>query len=218
MLKRTIVNSVAVAIGGLVLVTSCGENSRGLEYMPDMYRGPAVETYQPLGEDDHISAMQPVDGTLPRGFMSYKSYAPDQAGYDAAKQNLKMPANFPKDEVTLEEAAKLYGIFCSHCHGDKGDGQGILVKREKFLGVPSYADRDINAGTIFHVITYGKGVMGSHASQLTPKERWMVTEHVLKLKAELAGGGKAPESTEATQDTTAAAADTTSAVAEQITN
>ncbi len=212
MLKRTIVHSVAVAIGGLVLVTSCADDSRGLEYMPDMYRGPAVETYQPLGEDGHISAMKPVEGTVPRGFMSYTAYAPDQAGYDSAKETLKMPENFPKDEVTLEEAAKLYGIFCAHCHGVKGDGKGILVEREKFLGVPSYADRDINAGTIFHVVTYGKGVMGSHASQLTPKERWMVTEHVLKLKAELSGGA-AP----AAGETAAAIADTTVAT-EQITN
>lgn len=218
MLKRTIIHSVAVAIGGLVLVTSCSEDSRGLEFMPDMYRGPAVETYQPLGEDGHISAMKPVDGTMPRGFMSYKTFSPDQAGYDAAKETLKVPANFRKDEVTLEEAAKLYGIFCSSCHGAKGDGKGVLVEREKFLGVPSYADRVINAGSIFHVITYGKGVMGSHASQLTPKERWMVTNHVLKLKEELSGGA-APEQAEAIADTTAAGTDTTtSVVAEQITN
>ncbi len=218
MLKRTIVYNIAAAIGGLLLATSCSEDSPGLVFMPDMYRGPAIEPYQPIGEGDNISALQPVDGTLPRGFMSYKAFAPDQAGYDAAKENLKMPANFPKDEVTLEEAAKLYGIFCAQCHGEKGDGKGILVEREKFLGVPSYADRDINAGTIFHVVTYGKGVMGSHASQLTPKERWMVTDHVLKLKAELSGGA-APAPAEAKMDTTAAVTDTTtSEVAEQITN
>jgi hypothetical protein len=217
MLKRTIVNSVAVAIGGLVLVTSCGEDSRGVEYMPDMYRGPAVETYQPLGEDGHISAMKPVEGTMPRGFMAYQEFAADQAGYDAAKEGLKMPANFPKDEKTMEEAATLYAIFCGHCHGVKGDGKGILVEREKFLGVPSYADRDINAGTIFHVVTYGKGVMGSHASQLTPKERWMVTNHVLKLKAELAGGGTSAKEETTGTDSTTAVADTTAA-SEQITN
>jgi hypothetical protein len=29
------------------------------------------------------------------------------------------------------------------------------VMREKFLGVPSYKDRVITEGSIFHIVTYG---------------------------------------------------------------
>jgi hypothetical protein len=39
-------------------------------------------------------------------------------------------------EVTdknLEQGKELYTIYCGICHGDKGGGQGILVKREKFF-------------------------------------------------------------------------------------
>ena len=57
-----------------------------------------------------------------------------------------------------------------------------LVVKEKFLGVPSYKDRQITEGSVFHVITYGLNSMGSHANQLSSKERWMVTSHVLKLR------------------------------------
>jgi hypothetical protein len=33
-------------------------------------------------------------------------------------------------------------------------------------------------GTMFHSVTYGKGNMGSYASQLTRKQRWMVIQYV----------------------------------------
>ena len=71
------------------------------------------------------------------------------------------------------------------CHGASGDGVGKLVEREKFLGVPSYADRPITEGSVFHVITYGLNSMGSHANQLSAHERWLVVDYVLKLKSEL---------------------------------
>jgi len=89
------------------------------------------------------------------------------------------------------------------CHGEKGDGQGTLVKQGKFLGVPSYADRQINPGSIFHVVTYGKGVMGAHASQVTPEERWLLSQHVMKLRSELVGGD-AEEKEESDENTESA--------------
>jgi len=78
-------------------------------------------------------------------------------------------------------------VYCGICHGAKGDGQGWLVQREKILGVPSYADaaRNINLGSTYHVIYYGLNSMGSYAGQLDYKERWQVTEYVMKLKADL---------------------------------
>ena len=88
----------------------------------------------------------------------------------------------------MAESKELYTIFCSHCHGDKGDGNGILAQREKFLGIPSYGrDRlpNITEGSIYHVITYGKNLMGSHASQLTEEERWKIVNHVLYLRNEI---------------------------------
>jgi hypothetical protein len=42
----------------------------------------------------------------------------------------------------------------------------VLVMREKFLGVPSYKDRVITEGSIFHIVTYGINSMGSHANQV----------------------------------------------------
>jgi mono/diheme cytochrome c family protein len=177
----------------LAVAAACNHDStfRGWVYMPDMYDGPALETYSPDGKfSDSTSARKPVKGTVPRGFLAYQEFSPEASGYDSAKATLKMPGAVPTDAYALEQGKDIYNIFCTHCHGEKGAGQGVLVKNGKFLGVPSYADRDINLGSIFHVVTYGKGVMGAHASQLTPEERWKVAQYVLNLKANL-GGSKA---------------------------
>jgi hypothetical protein len=47
---------------------------------------------------------------------------------------------------------RLFEIYCISCHGAAGDGMGVLVMREKFLGVPSYKDRVITEGSIFHIV------------------------------------------------------------------
>ena len=64
-----------------------------------------------------------------------------------------------------------------------------MAQREKFLGIPSYADpgRDITMGGIYHVEMYGLNAMGSYASQTNEKERWQIAMHVMNLKAALNG-------------------------------
>ena len=79
----------------------------------------------------------------------------------------------------------MYAIYCATCHGTKGDGNGVLAQREKFSGVPNYKDRAITEGSIYHVIMHGRGIMGSHASQLRTEERWQVVHYVEKLRNDL---------------------------------
>ena len=78
-----------------------------------------------------------------------------------AKAELMNPLD--STQIDLERGKELYDIYCGICHGNKGAGQGNLVKREKILGVPSYADagRAITDGSVYHVIYYGRNAMGS---------------------------------------------------------
>ncbi|CAI8341491.1 MAG: cytochrome c [Flavobacteriaceae bacterium] len=168
------------------ILNSC--NSKGTpnyEYMPNMYRSIPYDTY---GEYDIFekgnSALIPPVGTIARGHSLFE-YENNTAGYDLAKSNLKNP--FSILEVDMKKGKELYNIYCAVCHGNKGDGQGILMKREKILGIPSYSDvgRSINEGSIYHTIYFGKNSMGSYANQLNDEERWLVTHYVLKLKSDL---------------------------------
>ena len=40
----------------------------------------------------------------------------------------------------------------------------------------------LDAGHIFHAITYGLNAMGPHASQLTEEERWKIVLYVQELQ------------------------------------
>ena len=106
---------------------------------------------------------------------------------DAAKKDLKNPLEVT--QKNLDAGKNLYTIFCAVCHGDKGDGNGILMQREKILGIPSYAapGRLITPGGVYHVQMYGLNSMGSYASQTNELERWQITQHVMNLKATLEG-------------------------------
>ena len=125
----------------------------------------------------------PAEGTINRGFEVYE-YDNTTAGYDLAKANLKSPIDTLSTE-DMDKAKGLYEIYCAICHGNGGNGQGKLVTQGKFLGVPSYKDRVITAGSVFHVQTYGLNSMGSYANQLNAHERWLVASYVMKLKSEL---------------------------------
>lgn len=174
-----------VAVVGLsLMVTSCFDKSKpNYQFFPNMYEPIPYETYSEHevfegGKEGQL----PVEGTIKRGFVPFEIPNTTE-GYELAKTTLKSPL----DSISYnpESAKELYNIYCAICHGDKGDGQGNLVKREKFLGVPSYKDREITEGSIYFVITYGLNSMGSHANQLSQEERWQVADYVLRLKSEL---------------------------------
>lgn len=167
---------------------SCFEESEpNYEYMPDMYRDAAYETYNSYEVfPNEQEALLPAEGTVPRGWMPYE-YENSNEDYEAAKVNLENPLPYTEENVAAGEY--LYGIYCAVCHGETGDGQGILVEREKFLGIPSYDDpgRAITQGSIYHVMYFGRNAMGSYASQTTELERWQISHYVMSLKDALEG-------------------------------
>ncbi len=169
-------------LAGILLLTSCSRDRSkpNIQYMPDMY---VSIPYDPYGINDKMSdgmvAQTPPIGAIARGKMPF-SFPEGLEGYALAKDSLKSP--LAVNSANYNNGKKMYAIYCAICHGEKGDGQGNLVKREKFFGVPAFKDRDITDGSIYHVIYYGRNMMGSHASQLTENERWQVVQYVQKLK------------------------------------
>jgi mono/diheme cytochrome c family protein len=174
-----------VAVVGLsFMATSCFDKEKpNYQFFPNMYEAVSYETYSEHNVfKGGVEAQVPAKGSIKRGFVPYEIPNTPE-GYALAKASLKSPL----DSLSLnpEKGKELYNIYCAICHGEKGDGKGNLVVKEKFLGVPSYKDREITSGSIFHVETYGLNAMGSHANQLSQQERWQVADYVLKLKAGL---------------------------------
>ena len=184
-MKKYIKLSIALVV--LVSMVSCSNNrQRQVQYMPDMYLSIPYDADAPKDvlNPDSSANLKPVAGTIARGWVPYE-YENSNDGYDLAKAELKSPLE--KNEANLDNGKKMYTIYCVSCHGAKGDGNGYLVQREKLGGVPAYNDagRAITEGSIYHVLMYGKGIMGSHSSQLTYQERWQIVQYVEKLKSEL---------------------------------
>ena len=162
----------------LFLMTSCFDSSKpNYQYFPNMYESVGYGTYDESDAfPNGIEAQLPVEGSVPRGWQPYE-FEDSNEGYELAKVNLTSP--LLNNEDNLANGKKMYEIYCSVCHGSKGDGNGILMEREKFLGIPSYADRDITEGSIYHVLMYGINLMGSHAGQVNDEERWQIAQYVL---------------------------------------
>ena len=184
MKTRILIGILGVA---MLALTSCfDENSPNYQYMPNMYEPVGYETYQEVDWlPEGTEALLPAEHTIARGEVPY-GIANDPAGKELSR-SLTSPLDSLNQEENLAKGKELYDIYCAICHGPQGKGQGTLVKREKILGVPSYADpvRNITVGSTYHVIYYGLNSMGSYAGQLDYHERWQVSEYVMKLKADI---------------------------------
>ena len=171
----------------MLAFTQCGKkdpNSPGFEFMPDMYRSPSLEYYNvhTLDGDTLYNAKKPVLGTVARGYMPYE-FGDSTADYERAGIELKNPLNLANRNTYEQEGEVLYGKFCIHCHGATGAGDGKVAA--KLPGPPPAYNgplKNLPEGKIFHTLTYGKGTMGSHASQLTQEERWKLVCYVQKLQ------------------------------------
>jgi len=180
-------SKIIIVFGLIWMVSSCkNDNSPNYQYMPNMYEPVGYETYGEVGIlPNGQEAMVPPSNTIPRGWLPYGNENTPE-GKEIARL-MSSPLDSVQMEENLAVGGQLYTIYCAICHGDKGDGQGTLVKREKILGVPSYDDaaRNITVGTSFHTIQYGLNSMGSYAAQMNTEEMWQVSEYVMKLKQDL---------------------------------
>lgn len=183
--------SIITVFSFAAFVIGCSDVQRdpSRAYMPDMANSRAYETYA-----DHSNLAskginynnQPVAGTVDRGEELPYHLKDDSAGY-AMSADIQNPVTTfsPADSVETE---RLYLINCGICHGSKLDGNGPLYASGKFAAKPAtlVGDAKIEAlgeGTIFHVETYGKNLMGSYASQLNRKQRWMIARYIKNKQA-----------------------------------
>lgn len=199
----------AIIITGIV---SCGggvKREQSKVYMPDMAYSRAVETYADNSNLKNAGIYydaNPVAGTIKRegvaAFALAKDLGTDTSNYVASKQIINpLPALNDKD---MAEAKRLYNINCGICHGEKLDGNGPLYKGGEgpYPAKPATLVGDVKyetmpAGQMMYSLVYGKNLMGSYASQLSTKQRWMIIHYVKSMQP----GGK-PAAVVATDSTT----------------
>lgn len=189
--------SIITVLSAAVVIVSCSDVKRtpGNIYMPDMAYSRAYETYADhsnLAEKGiHYTAM-PVAGTISREeempFHLTKDAPGDSTNYVASKL-VKNPIDSlsAKDEA---EAERLYLVNCGICHGAKLNGNGPLYKdgNGPYAAKPATLVGDAKyeampEGQMFYSVAYGKNMMGSYASQMSRKQRWMVIRYIKDQQA-----------------------------------
>ncbi len=197
-------------------MSSCFMNKRkpGWEYMPDMAHSVAYETYSetPYLPDSMTNQKMPK-GTFPLyyGFIgrlsNYKPYyySNSTAGYDSAGLYVNDTVFTTPDDIA--EGQRNFLVYCAVCHGKEGKADGTIVNnpniKNPFPPPPSYYDKDklaLPIGKMFHTVHYGKGLMGSYASQLDQKQIWQILHFVKSMQADyLRAQAPAPARTDSTK-------------------
>jgi mono/diheme cytochrome c family protein len=200
-------NLVAGAAAALVLAgCGAGGDNQGLEYAPNMYHSVAYDPLTQITDEDAgrwVTSIEYPDGhaeffnsnKLNLHWMNMR-----EPPANTVKRNPQgwLPYRVPKDSLALADTLTnpldstaevvaggkaLFEIYCDHCHGPKGTGDGLVA--DKYAGVANLtgdALRGISEGHIFHVITYGKGLMWAHGSQVSPEDRWKIAKYVKTLQ------------------------------------
>ena len=214
--KFLIIGSVVTAV---LAVIGCGDAHRnpGRAYMPDMAYSRAYETYADnsiLDKKGIHYVAKPVAGTVARGDLPAFPLAQDKQGdstnYVASKAITNPLSNLT--DADKKEAERLYLVNCGICHGSKLDGNGPLWKGGDgpYPAAPKNLIDDavvskMPEGQMFYSATYGKNLMGSYASQLDTRQRWMVIAYIKskQVAKPVAAQESAPAGGERTDSTAA---------------
>jgi mono/diheme cytochrome c family protein len=198
---------IAITFFTAAVIISCSDVKRqpGSIYVPDMAYSRAYETFADhsnLAEAGIFYNNQPVAGTMARGeelpFHLTKDAPGDSTNYVASKL-VKNPID-SLSAAEFKETERLFLINCGVCHGAKLNGNGPLYKdgNGPYAAKPATLVGDAKyeampEGQMFYSVAYGKNMMGSYASQLSRKQRWMVIKYIkLKQAASKASAAPAP--------------------------
>jgi len=197
---------MCASAAGLLLGCKASGDHTGREYAPNMYHSVAYEPLSQITDEDAGRWVNALDNGRGEYFNSNKynpfrmnmrvpppntvrrtpnGWLPYRASNDTTSLRLADKLINPMDssKAILASGKVLFEIYCKHCHGAKGTGDGKVA--DKFPGVANLngdAYKHITEGHIFHVITYGKGLMGAHGSQVSPEDRWKIAKYVKSLQ------------------------------------
>jgi mono/diheme cytochrome c family protein len=148
---------------------------------------------------DHRTMRSPVPGTVARE--SYEDRPDVRTGLEDGEQSYVM--TIPQSVVAesggmdklVSRGQERFNIYCAPCHGQTGDGKGMVVcKRDRlsdpcqsrgFGPLPSYQDariRQMPDGQIFATVTHGVRTMPAYGPQIPIHDRWAIVSYVRALE------------------------------------
>lgn len=166
---------------------------------------------------DNLGSRYPVAGTVPVGFdIPHKtasegggiakfgfSFPGDMSYYNTGRIGDFWGEGMP-DEVRgeggaisadfIERGRGRFNISCAICHGESGNGVGVISKyglaNIANFYAPQFSDPANEMfrtdGDMFNTITHGKGLMGSYGGTITVDDRWAIIAYIRTLQASAA--------------------------------
>jgi len=168
-------SSCVLVIAGFLMGCLPHETPR-IQFLPHMHRSQALRTYRGYNYyPDGSSAHRPPEGTIPRNFVVY-------SGDLSESPSLINP--LPVNKEVMERGQKVYNNTCIVCHGEKGLGDGSIIP--KFGMRPPNLNAEnatkMSDGMMFHIISKGRGLMGSYGSIVPPADRWAIVHYIRALQ------------------------------------
>ena len=120
---------------------------------------------------------------------------PRQRGYAPAAAPARLPAGTveyqdkpvvapPVTLALIERGQARFRIYCTPCHSELGDGNGVIVQRGFPRPSSYHAERLLHAPVqhFYVVITDGHGAMYPFADRVAPADRWAIAAYIRALQ------------------------------------
>ena len=148
-------------------------------------KGKSQMTHGRLFDQELLVDRQPVPGTIPRGYFPHPAELEGNSPEIIALAGKKLVNPLPRNRETIARGEHIFKNYCITCHGPKGHGDGSVVGPDRFPAPTSLQNQivlDYPDGSIYQIISRGKGKMHGYAEKLDPEERWAVIRYVRVLQ------------------------------------
>ncbi len=142
-----------------------------------------------FASSDGRAMRQPVEGTVALGDLREDSHLYRGLQNDAPARTF--PEAFEIDDAAMARGQERFGVFCAPCHGETGNGDGMVHRRAFALAEGTWvkptniADPSIAAkpvGELFKTISDGIRNMPGYARQIPAEDRWAIILYVRALQ------------------------------------
>jgi Cytochrome C oxidase, cbb3-type, subunit III len=191
-----------LAIFAVVIIVGClvagkrGDTSRKppIEVFPDMDRQLKLRPQTPNGFfANGLSSQAYPEGAVAQSrplLVTGKEIYPFEdhpviTGTQPGTTNFVVLNPLPFTSRLLARGHERFNIYCAPCHGQQGDGNGIVKKVVAAAVIGNLHDKrmvEMPDGELFSVVSKGKGLMQGYAAQIPVEDRWAVIAYVRALQ------------------------------------
>ena len=135
-----------------------------------------------------------IDGTVAVGdARDDDHFYKGKVGSDWART---FPSQITLNEATMDRGRQRFGIYCTPCHGQIGQGDGMIAKRADQLAQGTWVPpsnitqanlRQMPVGELFNSISNGVRNMPGYGPQIKTEDRWAIIMYIRALQRSRSG-------------------------------